>query len=113
VHAVQCLRGAVSPLCVVAGQLLVGVRGEAVDRVGTPLLVGELELPWCQLPIGVVRDAGQVVCPYVCCDPDVLSPDLDVVGVDQEEQFSKLAHHREGLGGEVGEDADEGLVVFV
>jgi len=66
-----------------------------------------------KLPDRVVRDAGQVVCPHVCCAPDVLRSDLYVVGVDQEEEFAELAHHRGGLGGEVGEDADDILVVFV
>ena len=55
----------------------------------------------------------QVVCPYVCRAPVVPSSDLNVVGVDQEEHFSELAHHRGGLGGEVCEDADDGLVAFV
>ena len=93
--------------------MLVGVRGEAVDRVRTPLLLEVLELPWCQLPIGVVRDAGHVVRSQVCCAPDVLCPDLNIVGVDQETEFSELAHHRGGLKGEVGEDTDDGLVIFV
>ena len=112
-QVVYCLRCVVLPLGVIAGQLLVGVRGKALNRVGTPLHVQVLELPWCQLPIGVFRDAGQVVRSHVCCAPDVPCPDLDVVGVDQKEQFSELAHHRGGLGGEVGEDADDRLVVFV
>ena len=112
-HIVYNLRCAVSPLGVVAGQLLVCVRGEAVDRVETPLLVEVPELPWCQLPVRVVRDAGQVGCPHVCCAPDVLRSDLDVVVVDQEEQLPELAHHCGGLGGEVSEDADDRLVVLV
>ncbi len=38
---------------------------------------------------------------------------LDVVSVDQEEQFSELAHHGGELRGEMHEDADDRLVVLV
>ena len=45
------------------------------------------------MPVGVAGDAGEVVCPYVRSAPDVQGPDLNVVGVDQQEELSKLAHH--------------------
>ncbi len=81
--------------------------------MGGAHFVEVFELSWGHLPVGVVRDAREVVGPHVCCDPDVLRSDLDVVGVDQEEQLLELAHHRGRLGSEVGEDTDDGLVVFV
>ena len=107
------LRGAVSPRGVVAEQLLVGVRGEAVDCARAPQLVEVLGISWRQLLVRGVRDEGQVVYSHVRCTSDISCPDLDVVGVEQEEQFSELAYPRGELGGEVGEDADDGLVVFV
>ena len=80
-------RRTVAPLCVVAVHLLVGERGESVDRVRAPPRVEVLELARGQPPIGVVGDAGEVVRLYVCSAPDVKGPNLDVVGVDQQEEL--------------------------
>jgi hypothetical protein len=81
--------------------------------VGSPQFVEMLELEWSELSVRVVCDAGQVVRPYVCNALNILRTNLDVVSVDQEKQFSELAHHGEGLRGEMREDADNKLVVLV
>ncbi len=93
--------------------MLVGKVGEAVDCVRTLILVEVLKLSRSQVPVGVVGDAGKVVCPYVCNTPDDLHSNLDVVGVDQEKEFSELAHHRRGLRCEMCKDADDRRVIFV
>ncbi len=72
-----------------------------------------LELAWSELPVRVVCDAGQVVCPDVCSAPKILRTNLDVLSVDREEHLSELAYHGEGFRGEMREDADDQLVVLM
>ena len=111
--AVHSLRGAIPPLGVVAGKLPVRGRREAVHRVRSPELAEVPEDARRKLPFRVVRDAGEVVCPNVRSAPDVERSDLDVVGVDQQEELLQLAHHGRGLGGKVGQNPDDKLVVLV
>ncbi len=72
-----------------------------------------LELARGKLPVGVVYDVGHVVCSNVCSVRNILSTNRDVVGVDQEEPFSELAHHGGGLQGEMREDTEDIFIVLV
>ncbi len=78
--------------------------------MGPPQSVEILGLARGELLGKVVCDAGQVVYPYVCSAPNIPSANLDVVGVDQEDQISELAHHGGGLRGEMRGDVDEDLL---
>jgi hypothetical protein len=47
-----------------------------------------LELPRSELLVGVVSYAIEGVRPYVCCAADLERSDLNVIGVDQEEELA-------------------------
>ena len=81
---VHGLRGAVPPLDVVAGDLLVGGGREAVDCVGAQCPAKMLDLAWGELPIRV-GESGEVVGPNVVSAADVTGVDRDVVRVGEEE----------------------------
>ena len=67
----------VSPLGVVAWELLVCEGGETVDGVGSPLLVAVAEDAGGELPVGVVGLPNEAVCPNVRGTADILGPDGD------------------------------------
>ena len=74
---------------------------ETVDGVATPPVVEATNTPRSEQPIRVVYYPGEVVSPHVCRAPDVLSPNLDIVGVDQEKHLLELVHHGGRLGREM------------
>ena len=82
VDGVLCLP--VSPLGVVAWELLVCEGGKTVDVVGSPFLVVVADDAGGELLVGAVGFPTEGVCPHVRDTADVLGPDGDVLLVGEE-----------------------------
>ena len=86
----------VSPLGVVASELIVCEGGETVDGVGTSILVVVAEDAGGERAVGVIGVIGlpiEAVCPNVRGNADVLGHDGYVMFVGEEEGLSQLGHH--------------------
>ena len=103
----------VSPLAIVARELLICEGVEAVDGVGFSLLVVVAKDAGGHLLVSVVGFPIEAVCPNVRGTADVLCPYGDVVFVGEEKEFSKLRHHGWRSLREVGEHPHNGVIVLV
>jgi hypothetical protein len=83
----------VSPLGVVAWELLVREGGEAIDVMGSSDFVVVAEEVGCKLSVGVVGSPTQAVFQNDSDVSNVYVLDGDVVFVGEEEKRSELRHH--------------------